>query len=275
MAAAAFYFSIMGVFVKLAGQTLPSPMIVLGRAVVTLALGAVALRRARLSFWGHNRRLLVLRGVAGFIALYCHYYAVTHLPLADATVIQYTSPIFTVLVAAVALRERFGLVQAACAVVSLCGVVLVAQPSFLFGGAGTLPTVPVVVAVAGSVSSAFAYVLVRGLRATDHPLVVVFYFSLVAVCAALPAALPVWVWPEGRAWLYLAAVGVLTQLAQVHMTRGLHLEQAGRATSVGYLQVVFAYVWGIALFEELPTAVGVVGALCVLAGTFALARRRT
>jgi drug/metabolite transporter (DMT)-like permease len=272
MAASAFAFSLMSVFVKLAGRRLPASHVVLGRGVVTLALSAWALRRAGASPWGVDRARLGLRGFFGFVALNCYFLSLKQLPLADATVLQYSSPVFTALFAALALGERMRPAELACVGASFAGVVLVARPAFLFGRAGGTPAGPLAVALGGSIASAVAYVLVRRLRRTDRPEVVVFYFPLVAVPLSVPPALAEATWPTAREWLFLAAVGVFTQVGQVFMTRALHAEAAGRASAMSFLQVAFAYGWGLALFDERPSAFGAVGSAIVALGTLALAR---
>ena len=274
MAAGAFWFSIMSLLVKGAGARLPSMELVLARAVVTLVLSVALLRRARISPWGTRRGRLALRGLFGFTALVCFYYALTHLPIAEATVLQYTNPVFTALLAALLLGERLTWRESGAALVSLAGVVLVARPAALFGGAAPLPTVPVLIALLGAFVSAAAYVTVRSLGSSEHPLVVVFYFPLVSVPLALPAVLPLWIWPTPLEWLALVGIGVATQIAQVYMTRGLQLEPAGRATAVGYLQVVFAAAWGMLLFHEPLHPLTLFGTVLVVSGTLALALRR-
>src|SRR5687767_6042116 len=92
MALSAFYFSLMGLLVKLAGRRLPSQEIVLARGVVTLLLSGWMIRRAGIPIWGGRRGLLIWRGVTGFLALSCFYHSITQLSLADATVIQHSSP---------------------------------------------------------------------------------------------------------------------------------------------------------------------------------------
>ena len=274
MAAGAFWFSVMSLLVKGAGARLPSLELVLARAVVTLVLSVVLLRRARLHPWGTHRRRLVLRGLFGFTGLVCFYYSLTHLPIAEATVLQYTNPIFTALLAAMLLGERLTWRESGAALISLAGVVLVARPAALFGGAAPLPTIPVLVALFGALVSAAAYVTVRSLGSSEHPLVVVFYFPLVSVPLAIPAVLPVWIRPTPLEWLALVGIGVATQIAQVYMTRGLQLEPAGRATAVGYLQVVFAAAWGMLLFHEALHPLTLLGTVLVVSGTLALALRR-
>jgi drug/metabolite transporter (DMT)-like permease len=274
MAAGAFFFSVMSLLVKVAGRRLPSQEVVLVRAVVTLALSWWGVRRAGIPPWGNDRPRLVLRGVVGFMALSGFYYAVVHLPLADATVIQYTNPVWASLLAVPLLGERLRWREMASVVVSMLGVVIATRPGFLFGhGAGTLDHVAVAIGLAAAVCSAGAYVTVRSLRDREDPLVIVFYFALVSVACAVPTALPGAVWPTRAEWAVLLGVGVSTQLGQVAITRGLHLERAGRATAAGYLQIVFAALWGVLFFAELPDAGTAVGAVLIVGSTLALARR--
>src|SRR5690554_1844671 len=87
MAATALFVSLMGVFVKVLGGRLPSNEIVLARRFMLLLFAWLMVRGAGVSAWGNNRKLLVLRGLSGFVALSCFYFALTALPLADATLI--------------------------------------------------------------------------------------------------------------------------------------------------------------------------------------------
>lgn len=269
MIAAAFMFSVMSLFVKLAGQRLPSQEIVLVRSIVTLIFSYLGVRLVRKSLWGHNKRWLIMRGLTGFAALSCFYYALTKLPLADANVIQYMNPAFTALLAAAFLRESIGLKEVSGTLVSLSGVALIARPSFLFGThAAPLDLVAVGIGVIGAFLAASAYVIVRKLRETEHPLVIVFYFPLISTIGSLPIALPDAIWPTPLEWIMLVAgVGLSAQFGQIFMTKGLHLERAGRATAISYLQVLFAAVWGILFFREIPDMMTITGALLVIAGT--------
>lgn len=276
MIGAAFFWSWMSVFVKAVGERLPSQQIVLVRAVVTLTYSYLLIRWAGLgSPWGTNKRLLWLRGGLGFGALSCFFFALTKLPLADATVLHYTNPVWTALIAALALNETLSASDVGGALLSLTGVVFIAQPSFLFGGAvGGLNLVYVGVALAGAVLSASAYVLVRKLRESEHPLVIVFYFPLVSTLGSTPtAALTGMRWPTGWEWLLLiVGVGVCAQVAQVCVTKGLHATKAGRAMSISYLQIVFAAAWGLLLFHEVPDLWSLGGAVLVVVGTILTAR---
>lgn len=274
MALAAFFFSLMSLFVKLAGERLPSQEIVLGRSLISLALTAWLLRRARISPRASHTGLLLFRGALGFAALSCFYFSLTHLPIAESTVIQYMSPIFTTLLAAVILRERFGWPVIASTALGLTGVIAVARPAILFGGESDIALSAAIIALGGAIMSAGAYVTVRHLRDREHPLVIVFYFPLVSAPAALPFAIADFVMPRGVEWLYLIGVGVSTQIAQVCLTRGLALETAGRATAIGYLQIAFAALWGVMWFGEVPGVLTAVGAALIVGGSLAVALTR-
>ena len=272
MALGAFWFSLMSLLVKLSGQRLPSMQVVFVRAVFTLALSVLLVRRAGVPALGRRRGLLALRGLFGCVGLSCFYYSIVHLPLAEATVVQYTNPVFTALIAAWLLGERFHWAEAACAAASLVGVVLVAQPAALFGAAHAIPGHAAAVALAGAVFSAAAYVLVRRIGAAESPLVVVLYLPLVTVPLTAPFVVGRWVWPTAWEWAGLVGVGITTQIAQVHMTRGLQLETASRATAVGYLQIVFAALWGALVFGQWPNRWALLGALLIVGSTLLVAQ---
>lgn len=273
MAMAAFFFSVMSVLVKLATVRLPSSHAVMARGIVTLVISIAVIRRAKLSPWGNDKKRLFLRGFAGFVGLNCFYYSLASLSLADASVIQYLNPVFAAILAAIFLGERMGILDAISVVVSFVGVVLVAQPPLLFAGSTHAPLGDALIAVAGAVASGVAYVTIRGLRGSDAPQVIVFYFPLVAVPLSIVPLLRDLTMPTPYEWILLLGIGVATQIAQVFMTRGLHAETAGRATAMSYLQVVFAYVWGMLLFDEVPNALGVVGTCLIGASVLSLALR--
>ena len=270
----AFAFALMSAGVKIAGERLPSVEIAIVRGVVTLVLSFWALRRAGISPWGHDNRWLLVRGLLGFGGLHCYFYAVTVLPLAEATVIHFTNPLFVAIAAPFVLGEKLGRAEIVGVVLGFVGVVFVARPAFLFGGPGiTLSPFGVMVGLMGAVFGACAYMVVRKLR-TEHPLVVVFHFPLLVVPLTLPLVIPVWIMPTPFEWLLLVGIGIVTQVGQVKMTEGIHLEPAARATAVSYVQIIFSFALGFALFDDVPTPLTWLGAGLIAAGTLVVATRR-
>ncbi len=268
MVLSAFAFSVMTLFVKLAGRRLPSQELVTARAAVTLVLSYVALRRARVPLLGSRSPLLWLRGLTGFLALSCVYYAVTHMPLAEATLLQYLHPAFTALLAALVLRERLHPATLVSIALSMGGLLVILRPATLLSsGHGAVPTLALMAAVGGALLTACAYVIVRKLGQREHPLVIVFYFPFVALPASIPGMWHTALWPVGWEWVLLLLLGVSTQIGQVAITRGLQLDHAGRAASYSFLQVVFAAVWGALFFAEVPSSTTIAGALLIMLGS--------
>jgi len=270
--AGAFSFSIMSAFAKLAGERIPTQEVILFRAILTTGLTLQALRSAGVSPWGRERGLLLLRGLFGYGALSCFLWAVVRLPLADTTVIHFTNPVFTAFLAAFFLGEVLKIKEAALALLALLGVVIVARPGFLFGEVSGLEPVAVAVALAGAILSAAAYTTARRLTRTNDPLVIVLSFAVVSLVGSIPSSIPVFVLPRGIEWLFLLGVGVATQGGQVFITKALQAERAARVMAVGYLQIVFAAVWGILIWREIPDLWTGVGAGVIVASTFLLGR---
>ncbi|CAA9295282.1 MAG: hypothetical protein AVDCRST_MAG11-431, partial [uncultured Gemmatimonadaceae bacterium] len=127
-------------------------------------------------------------------------------------------------------------------------------------------------ALAGAVCSAVAYVVVRRIGPAESPLVVVLYLPLMTVPLTVPFVVGRWQWPTAWEWVGLVGVGITTQIGQVHMTRGLQLETASRATAVGYLQIVFAALWGALVFGQWPNRWAVLGALLIVGSTLWVAQ---
>lgn len=285
MLGSAAAFAGMSALVKAIGARIPSQEIVLARAVVSLVLSFALLRRAHVPMLGNARGLLLLRGVFGFLGLSCVFAAVTRLPLAEATVLQYMHPTFTALLAWLFLREPAGPAVALASAVSLLGVAIVTQPAWLIdalsvagfhggAGAGTLDPMAVGLGLAGAFFSAAAYVTIRRLARTEHPLVIVLYFPMVTLPATLPTVLHELVWPTPLEWLGLLGVGAAAQAGQVWLTRGLAALPAARGTALSYVQVVFAALLGVMCFAEPVRASTLLGALLVIGGTLALSLHR-
>lgn len=274
MVVGAFWFSIMSLLVKLVGRRLPSMEIVFFRGLVQLGLTSAILTREGIRpIFGYDRRRLVLRGVLGATALACFMFSLTHLPLGEATLIQYTNPVFAILVASFVYREHAGRRELIALAASLIGVLLVTRPGFLFGGAASaIPPGWALIALMGAAFSGSAYATIRQMP-RERPEVVVFYLPLMSLPMSLPFA-GNWMMPTWPEWAMLAGIGATTQIAQTAMTRGLQSERTARATMAGYSQIVFAGLWGVLLFNEHPSAWTIAGAVLILATTLYLAVAR-
>ncbi len=267
------FFSFMSLLVKAAGRDLPTMELVFARALVVTVVAGIAMMRRGMGRRTLETGLLLLRGIVGFAALSFFYYSVIHLPLAEATLIHFTNPVFTSLIAALLLGERLRRAEFAMTLAGLAGVAVVVQPTSLLAGGETLPPLAVASALAAALFSASAYVTVRRLRHHDAT-VIVFAFAAVSVVIALPLMLPSFVPPHGWQWPLLLGIGLATYLGQLFLTMGLQREPAGRATSAGSVQVLFATAWGAVFFGDLPRASSVAGGALIVVSVLLLARLR-
>ncbi len=255
----ALAFSLMAVCVKHLVGRIPVAEIVLARAVLNVAMSGWLLWAAGVSPWGQRRGLLALRGITGSLALFCVYAALAMLPLATATLLQYLYPTLTALLAWRWLGEPIGRRVALALALGWLGVVLVLQPGSGTGAPGVL------LALGGALLTAVAYVNVRQLGRSEHPLVIVLWFPLMAVPLSLPFVMLEPVLPTSGEALWLLGVGLFTQLGQLGLTHGLTRLPAGRATALGYAQVGFAALWGWSLFGESLAAPTLLGGALILA----------
>ena len=255
MLLSAFGFSIMAACVKLSSQRgIPVLEIVAARALVSLVLSFLDVKRKSLYLWGNQKLLLFSRGLVGSLALMCVYYAIATMPLAEATVIQYLHPVFTAILAFVFLKEVVHRSTLVCIVLSFTGLLLIVRPGFIFSlNHEALPMFSVYAALLGALGSAIAYVLVRKLSATEDPSVIIFYFPLIALPVSLVALGDDFVLPIGAGWGLLLLVGIFTQIGQIGLTKAMQTEVASKATAYSYIQILFATLLGWLLFAEIPS----------------------
>lgn len=281
MLLSAFGFAAMAVCVKLAfARGIPVLEIVVARSLVSVVLSYLDIRRKRLPVFGTHKGLLIARGAVGAVALMAVYYAITVLPLAEATIIQYLHPMFVAVLALLFLGERFNLGVVACVVLSFAGLILVAEPAWLSAlfssqaqtaaaGAASagLDLMGVFIAVLGAFGSAIAYVLVRKLSALEDSSVIILYFPMIAFPLSLILLGSDFVWPPDLlTWVLLLLVGVFTQVGQIGLTKAMQTETAARATGFSYVQVLFAVVFGFFFFDEVPSGAALLGTVLIMAG---------
>ena len=256
---ASLFVAMMNVGVKLIPRV-PVAEIVLFRSLTTLVLGFGLLWAKGIRPWGNNRRLLVVRGLAGTAALLMYFWTLQRMPLATAVTVQNLSPIFTILISALLLREPPRAIQLPLFAMAFAGVVLVK------GFDPQVTIAEVSIGVASACCSGLAYNLIRMLRNHDHALVVVFYFPLVTTPIVGPWAVASWYWPTPFEWAGLIFVGLVTTVAQIFLTRAYQVDRASNISIVNYLGIVFALLLGLGLFGEVPRPAAVAGVLLITLG---------
>ncbi|MFO0931157.1 MAG: DMT family transporter [Planctomycetota bacterium] len=266
MVASALLFSVMAALIKAAARTIPSVEVVVIRNLVHAAI-FVPLWWATTDRSLGNKKLLVARGVLGLCALEAYAWTLGAMPLADAWILQAMNPVFVALLAPLILKERSAGHIWLALVLGLGGAALIVRPGF------HVAWWPGLVGVAGGLASGLAYMTVRMLGRSEHPLTVVMAFPVVAGPLALPFALPVWVWPDLVETAAMVGAAVAAAGGQYLLTVGLKSSHAAPATTSTYVGFVFATALGLVFFDEPLVWTTVVGSVSIFAGVALLGRR--
>lgn len=260
MVSSTICFSLMNLIIKYLPH-IPPYELVFFRSVFILSVAFVFLKSKGIKLWGVNRKFLILRGLAGALALTAFFYTIQHMPLASAVTIQYMSPIFATLITAIVLKERIFKAQWLFFILSFIGVILIK---------GFDPRINLFELSLGLCSAFFAgiaYTCIRVLKPTDHPFVIVFYFPLVTLPIVSPFTYANWVSPEGYEWLLLLAVGIVTLSGQYFITKALSSdENMGVVTNIKYIGVLLAFIYGFSFFGETFNWLSLAGIILILAG---------
>ena len=272
MLISALGFALMAATVKeVSALGIPVLEIVAARAIVSGIISFADIKRKKIPMWGHNKPLLIARGTVGAFVLMFVYYAVTTLPLAEATVLQYLHPVFTAILALFFLKETIQRSTIACIVISLLGLLIIIQPNLVqpnlqIGSNVHYPWLSIGAGVLGAFGSAVAYIIIKKLTKTDDSSVIIFYFPMVALPISIVMLGSDFVVPSLAATGLLILVGIFTQVGQVGLTKALHSADASKATAYAYVQVLFSVFIGWAYFSEVPVITTIMGGGLILVG---------
>ncbi|WP_318512680.1 DMT family transporter [Photobacterium leiognathi] len=267
MLLSALGFALMSSTVKYVSQLgIPVFEIVAARAFVSLIISYLDIKRKGISIWGNNKPLLVVRGLVGTIGLSCVYYAVTTLPLAEATILQYINPVFTAILAVIFLKERVQFSTLICIVLSILGLFFIVNPTTINSGGSHLPMFSVMIAVIGAFVSAISYIIVKKLSNTEDSSVIIFYFPLITLPLSILVVSQDFVMPDLTTTFLLILVGIFTQVGQLGLTKAMQTQSAGKATAYSYVQIVLSVIFGFIVFNEVPSIWTYIGGGLIIAG---------
>jgi drug/metabolite transporter (DMT)-like permease len=278
----ALLFAAMSALVRHLGDVAPVGQIVFFRSAFAIppVLLIYALR-GELKSAVYTRRPLgqLGRGAVSVCGMYTNFSALARLPLADATAIQFASPLFTVALAAIVLKERVRVYRWSAVVVGFAGVLVMLIPNFdmahYAGAAGAVAAVGSIYAMVSAVCNAGAVIQTRRLTQSETTSSIVFYFSLVCALAGAVTLPFAWHTPTGSELTALVATGVLGGVAHIFLTESYRHATASVIAPFDYSAMLWALLLGYWVFGELPSGLVYVGAVVVAgAGLFVIWRER-
>ena len=284
MGFSALSFSIMSLLVHIlstSGLQIPSFELVSLRATlgIVFALSWVLSQKQNPISEPRYRKLLASRALVGCVGMTGNWYILSQLPLGDATVIIFTAPMFTLLLARCILKEKVSWKMLSLVFLSGIGVILVARPTFLGFQSDVAPTyetlpreIVVAIGLVAALASACTNILVRKLTAVPA-MVTVLWLMMAAFVIATPVALCMseskWPYESGQ-WMMVLAIGCLGFSGQGFKTQGLKWEQAGIGSMMRNLDLVLAFAFQVTLLGEEARAYSVIGASLTLLASIAM-----
>ena len=257
-------FSLMGFFVKLAGD-LPVMEKAFFRNLIAAFIAFSVLIRTPERFRIQKGSLpgLLLRSSFGMAGLLANFWAIDHMQIADANILNKMSPFFAIIMSAVILKEMPRRLDLLCVLIAFTGAVIVARPT------NGVASFPALVAVAGGFCAGTAYTYLRSLRLRGErgPLIV-FFFSTFSLLVCIPGMMLDFTPMTGRQFLCLLCAGGAAALGQLAVTKAYSLAPAKEISVFDYSQVLFAALWGAAFLGEIPDSVSLAGYALIIGAAF-------
>lgn len=264
MMAAAFSFGIMVTFVKWVCENLSSFEVVFFRSLFgTITIGFV-IWKEKVSFLGLNPKILVLRGLSGFTALSMHFYAIKHLHLGTAVMLNYTAPIFAAILARTVLKEKTSRLTKIAVLTSFIGLYLLVAPQF------EAKPFSLIIGILSGIFAAISYILIRYNDEGESPYTIVFYFTAISTIGSLPALKLGFVWPSWMGWFGLLGVTGGAFFGQIYLTKAIQNTPVSVVMPFAYLTPVIASIAGMIFWKEFLNPWAMAGGVIIIASGVAI-----
>lgn len=259
MIIATICFSLMAAMVKYLGH-LPVMEIIFFRNIPIMLIIPLILKNKKISFWGNNKPLLLLRSLLSGFAVIAYFYTITVMILTEAVTIKQLSPFFIIFLASIFLGEKIDFRKITFFILAFLGALLVVKPGF------RLDIYPAVIALLGAISTAGSHVALRSLRLTDHPLVIVNYFGY--SIGLISFGILLWqgnfIIPDALSLFILLLLGLAGLGGQFALTKAYQLAPTKLVSLYLYLQIIFGALLGVLFFKEIPDLLSMFGASLII-----------
>jgi len=262
-------FAVMGACVRISSAVLPQSEVVFFRNFMALLFLLPLMFKQGESLKTAVFGMHLWRGLLGLTAMYLYFYALNHLPLASAMLLNYTSPLFIAIAAVLWLKEQWTRPRRMALIVGFAGVLILFHPDSSVASTAGL------IGLASGAFAGLALATMKKLSATEPAIRIVTWFALLSSLISAVPMLFEFRWPEPQMWAWLAAVGLFANLGQLGMTIAYSKAPATQVSPFSYSSLVFAGVVGFLAWGEIPDVVGLAGTLLVTIAGIMVARERT
>jgi drug/metabolite transporter (DMT)-like permease len=234
--------------------------IVFFRSIGTLFFTIPLIISKKISFLGNRKKWLLVRGLAGVISLTCFFQSLNYLALGTAVSLRYTSPIFAAIFAFIFLKEKIKPMQWLLFLVAFTGVLIIK------GFGGSVNSIGLLFVFLSAISLGLIFVVIRKIGDSEHPLVIINYFMVMAFLFGGIMSINNWKTPNLMEWLLLLSLGVFGYVGQIYMTRALQAHETNIIAPLKYLEVVFMIIIGAFWFDEIYNLWTLFGIFLILIG---------
>lgn len=258
--ASAFFFSLMILFVRLAGD-LPTMQKAFFRNAIAAAFAIVMLSRTPEGFYIRKESWpdLMKRSIYGVLGVILNFWAIDHISIGDASVLNKMSPFFAIIMSAIILKEKATRKEWIIVAIAFVGAVLVIKPT------SGIASVPALAGLASGFGAGAAYTYVRklGMSGERGP-VIIMVFSLFSCLVCLPFMIFDFHPMTAKQWLILLGAGTAAMGGQLTITAAYTYAPAKEISVYDYTNVLFTSLWGMLAFGELPDAVSICGYIIII-----------
>ncbi|UXT43449.1 DMT family transporter [Agrobacterium tumefaciens] len=275
-------FTVMSACVKGLDGAIPVGEVVFCRgffALIPLCLWFIASSERITVPAAKNIGSLLAGSSAGLGGMFFGFLALAYLPLVNVTVLSYTTPLFTIMLAALLLGEKVRIYRWSAVLTGFIGVFITLSPKLIFDAASgpaqidSVAMIGTALALTGALCAAFSSIAVRHLNSIEKPSRIVLTYTLTGVVAGLATLGFGWKMPDFHQFLLLAGGGLAGGIGQIAMTLSLRHAQASLLAPFDYTTMIWAIALGYLFMAEVPTGATIIGALTVIAaGLFAMWR---
>ncbi|NTC44711.1 DMT family transporter [Agrobacterium tumefaciens] len=277
-------FTVMSACVKGLDGAIPVGEVVFCRgffALIPLCLWFIASSERITVPAAKNIGSLLAGSSAGLGGMFFGFLALAYLPLVNVTVLSYTTPLFTIMLAALLLREKVRIYRWSAVLTGFIGVFITLSPNLVFNAASGparidgVAMIGTALALTGALCAAFSSIAVRHLNSIEKPSRIVLIYTLTGVVAGLATLGFGWKMPDFHQFLLLAGGGLAGGIGQIAMTLSLRHAQASLLAPFDYTTMIWALLIGYTFMDQVPALTTILGAsVVVAAGLFTLWRER-
>jgi drug/metabolite transporter (DMT)-like permease len=265
-----FIFTSNSAMIRLLSAEVESVQTAFFRAFFSVLLLAPMILTGRVKPWQSQRiQGHFWRTAMGTTSMVLGFYAVSMLPLADATALAFSQPLFSVVLAALVLREKVRWRRWSATIVGFIGVLVMVRP-----GSGSLQP-GAAVALLNALASATSILLVRRLSDSEKPLMILTQFAIFSTLLLAGPAIWFWKWPSAWGWALAIGVSISATIGQYFWVQAFAVGEMSAVAPFDYLRLPFAVFVGWMIWSEMPVIWTYVGAAIVIASALYIAYRES